>query len=90
MRKFVFNFVFAFVLGVLTTIWFISPGEVKGFIADATKEGAFNLPKLQKNADWAGAEQKVLSGAQKTVDAVSEWDMFNSLRAKNYVNEQVK
>ena len=90
MRKFLFNFVFAFALGVLTTLWFVSPGDVKGFIEEATKEGAFNLPKLQKNADWDGAEQKVLSGAQKTVEAVSEWDMFNSIRARNYVNDQVK
>ena len=90
MRKFLFNFVFAFALGAFTTLWLVSPGDVKDFIKEAAQDGSFDLPKIQKNADWHGAEQKVLTGARKTVETVSEWDMFNSIRAKNYVNENIK
>ena len=89
MRKFLFNFVFAFALGAITTLWLLSPGDIKDFISEATREGSVDLEKLQNKADWKLAEDRVLTGAQKTVETVSEWDMFNSIRARNYINKQV-
>ena len=90
MRKTLFTFVFAFALGVFSTIWLLSPGDVKGFMEKVTKDGSFNINQARESVDWNVAEERVISGVTKTVDKVSEWELFNSIRARQYVNNNVQ
>ena len=87
MRKTLFIFVFSYALGAFSVIWLLSPGSVKDFISKATENGQVNIQQAQNNASWASAEEKIIAGSTKVKEAVSEWDLFNSVRAQQYVSK---
>ncbi len=90
MRKTLFIFVFAFALGVCSTIWVLSPGGIPNFIENSKQDGTFDIDRARNNVDWKVAEERVVAGVKKTVDSVSEWEMFNTVRAKQFVKNNTK
>ncbi len=89
MRKTLFIFVFAFVLGVCSTIFVLSPGGIPKFIEQSKQNGSFSINKARDNVNWNTAEERVVTGVTNAVNSVSEWDMFNKIRARQFVKNDI-